>query len=316
MMKHGVSILDYVFVMRPTLLFPVWTIFLAGFSAQGRFGTGLVRMDLGWFSVADYILVGVLITLCMGAAFVLNQVADVASDSYNDKLFLVANGDVSRREAVVETITLFLLAVVSGFLLKPTVGAALLLCFLVAGVLYSCPPFLFKDRPHMGFLANGIGALLVFSTGWLIRGTVEAAMWIHALPYIFALWSVYFFTTLPDIDGDRRAGKITVGVRYGVPACMWAAFCFELATIVSAYLVRDYLILFPALLSLPLFVLAIVRRTVADGVRVTKFGLLFVALAYCYKFPGFFPLLLLVFLACKWYYKKRFGISYPSFAAG
>ena len=33
-MKQGIRVFDYIFVLRPTLLFPVWTIFLAGYSAQ------------------------------------------------------------------------------------------------------------------------------------------------------------------------------------------------------------------------------------------------------------------------------------------
>lgn len=312
-MKRGIKMFDYIFVIRPTLLFPVWTVYLGGHAAQSQFGQSISRISWQGLWNFDYLLGGMLLTFCMGAAFVLNQLSDVQSDHYNNKLYLIAHGDIGRNEAIIESLILTLPALLLGFLLKVSFGIALTCCVLVAGILYSCRPFLFKDHPHAGFLCNGAGALVVFIAGWLIRGDSELMMWLHVLPYVFALWSLFFFTTLPDREGDRKAGKITVGVKYGVHFCINCALFFNVATIVTAYVLKNYYILIPALLTLPLFIHTAIRRRLEDGVRTTKFGLLCVALAFCYRFPGFLLLLVLVFFASKWYYKKRFGINYPSF---
>ncbi|MDZ7413763.1 MAG: UbiA family prenyltransferase [candidate division KSB1 bacterium] len=315
-MSRLLRLWDYVFVLRPTLLFPVWTVFLAGHSAQLRFGHSLARISWRGAWDFDYILVALLVTLCLGATFVLNQVADMESDRLNRKLFLLATGELSAGSAAVEVGLLGLTSIGLGFVLKPALGVALLGCFLIAGVLYSCRPFVCKDRPYAGLLCNGLGALAVFACGWLVRGKVHSGMWFHALPFVFALWSLYFFTTLPDVEGDRAAGKITIGVLFGPRVSARLALVAEVGTLVSSFLLRDWFIFAPALTALPLFIIAALKGTVAAGVRTTKFGLLFVALAYCYLFPGFLVVLALVFLACKIYYRRRFQINYPSFDVG
>ena len=312
-MKPSVKLFDYLFVLRPTLLFPVWTVFLGGYSAQLRFGFGSELIKVNFLLTYDYIVVGFLLTLCMGATFIINQLSDTQSDRYNNKLFLIANGEIQRNTAILETLLLAGPVILIGFILKFPIGIALLCCFIIAGILYSCKPFLCKDRPLAGFFCNGAGALVVFITGWLVKGVVETAMWLHALPFIFALWSLYFFTTLPDITGDKKSGKITVGVKYGVKNCITFALLFNLFTIGSAFLVKDFVIFIPALATLPFFIVAVLRGKITDSVRTTKIGLLFVSLAYCYKFPGFLILLLFVFFSCKWYYKNRFGLVYPNF---
>ncbi len=316
MVRPALRLLDFVFVLRPTLMFPVWTVFLAGHSAWLRFGS--VPERIAWRAAWewDYVLVGLLITLCMGATFVLNQITDVESDRLNNKLFLLASGELSVNQAIVETVVLAAVAIGIGFLLKPALGVALIFCAVVAGVLYSCPPFLCKDRPYAGLICNGLGALGVFSTGWLVRGQLNSGMWLHAIPFVLALWSLYFFTTLPDAEGDRAAGKMTIGVVHGPRVCTRLALMAETGTLATSFLLRDWFIFVPALAALPLFVIAAVTGTQAAGVRTTKFGLLFVALAYCYAFPGFLVVLALVFIACKLYYRHRFNLNYPSFDAG
>ncbi len=312
-MKLGIRLLDYFFVLRPTLLIPVWTVFLGGFWAQERFGSDAPSAPLTGAGSYDYIVAGILLTLCMGATFVINQLSDVRSDSYNNKLFLIASGDVPRSAAILEIFMLATPALLFGFLLKPLLGFTLLASFLIAGIVYSCKPFMCKDRPFAGFLCNGAAALAVFLTGWCVRGELEPLVWAHAIPYTFALWSLYFFTTLPDIEGDKKADKITVGVKYGIKKCSRFALLFNVLTVASAFALKEYLILIPSALSLPFFLYAAKHGTVSDGIRTTKMGLLFVALTFCYLFPGFLLLLLFVFFFSKWYYKTRFGILYPSF---
>ena len=316
-MRLSISIFDYFFVLRPTLFFAVWTVSLAGFWAQRRFAqipkvTLSKTFVIGSYDLT-YVLALALFTLVMGGVFLLNQIRDVDSDRFNKKLFLVANGDVSQRTAYIESIILVTIPLGLSFWLRPILGLTMLLTFVVTGWIYSLPPFEWKDRPLCGLVGNIMGYFLVFCTGWLINGNLELNLIIHALPYVLGITAVYFFTTVPDMEGDRLANKITFTVKYGVRNTIIIGLVFDIAAVLISVIVQDIVAILATGLSLPFFILTARSMSVEGVLRTNKFGTLFLSLIICFKFPGYFLLILLIFFASKWYYKKRFGINYPSF---
>lgn len=316
-MKLSIRVFDYFFVLRPTLFFAVWTVSLAGYWAQLRFGhtpSGATSQTviIGSYDLT-YVVALALFTLIMGGVFLLNQVKDVESDRLNNKLYLVANGDVSKRAAFIESTILVVIPIGLSLWLRPILGLAMLLTFLVTGWIYSFRPFNWKDRPFCGLAANMFGYFLVFSTGWLIKGDLQSGLFLHALPYVLGITGVYFFTTVPDMEGDRQANKITVAVRFGLRPTVYCGLAFEISAILMNVVMRDIVILISTILSLPFFINTARKMSVAEVLRTNKFGTLFLSLAICIRFPGYFVLILLIFFASKWYYKKRFGITYPSF---
>ncbi|HTY08845.1 MAG TPA: hypothetical protein VMF29_06745, partial [Candidatus Edwardsbacteria bacterium] len=90
------SPLDYLFVLRPILLVPAWTMLLVGHYQ----GSATHRMT--WRLPGRLWLALGLYSGLMGAVYIVNQIFDVETDRLNRKLFLVADGFVSRPAIAIE----------------------------------------------------------------------------------------------------------------------------------------------------------------------------------------------------------------------
>lgn len=308
--------LDYIFVLRPTLFFPVWTVFLAGYHANLLFDP---KNNLaGSETIATMnnpILAAVLLTLLMGAVFIFNQIADIQSDKKNQKLFFLANGIIKKNAAVLEGVLLTIISIGAAFLLDYKLGCIFITVFILTGIIYNFKPFIWKDKPILGIVVNFGGGWSVAACGWIAAGTSSWWFMVYAIPYAIGLVAVYLLTTLPDIDGDKATSKITFGVKYGQQATTYLAVAFEFAAVVFSYLLKDYILFLPALVSFPLFFIAAVSQKMEDIFRAIKFTVLLASLAVCVKYPIYFLVILGTFYFSKWYYRRRFGLEYPRFAA-
>lgn len=320
-MKRIVRLFDFFFVLRPTLFFPVWTVFAAGYlanhPAELNLFNGAAGQDGHVGTAVSPLLVACLLTLLMGGVFVLNQLHDVATDRQNKKLFLIAHGHISPLAAKVEAVLLVVIGVGAASVLGVEWGILFLGILILTGVLYNCRPFTWKDRPWLGLVANAAGALLIFIAGWwageiALRKTLRVV--VHATPYMAAVSAVYLYTTLLDADGDRLTGKVTFGVKYGNKITTIAGAVLETLSLALAWWLQDRVMLYPALLSAPFFVLAAIRQQEGDIHRAIKLPILFLAIAVCFEVFEYFLLLVFVYFFSKWYYRYRFGIVYPSFA--
>ncbi|HOC88736.1 MAG TPA: UbiA family prenyltransferase [bacterium] len=307
--------LDYLFVLRPTLFYPVWTVSLAGFWSAERAAAGLPWHTLHWphqgFTPEDAIAIG-LLTLVMGACFLLNQITDIESDRLNNKLYLVASGAVTLRGAWSET-ALLLAAGLGGLLwLSRPLALIALLAFLVTGWAYSCRPLYGKDRPWAGLLINLAGAGLIYLFGWLMAAPASWRIGLSALPYIAGIGAVYLLTTIPDRPGDAAAHKITLAVHWGEKRIYGAALAAGTIGVLAALPAREGVALTATLLTWPFFFSAWRRQTVDSALRANKFATLVLSFLICWRLPAYLVLLILVFYFSKWYYKKRFQVHYPS----
>lgn len=331
-MKQILKAFDYIFVLRPTLFFPVWTIFLAGFFVQIKFGVAASNSATGdahvtYIGDADFIWVGLFLTFLMGAVFILNQIMDRRSDHKNMKLFLIAHGHISPKAAFIEATALIVAAVIFGFVvsrdfgISRNIGVLFLLIFLLTGIVYSFRPFRWKDKPILGLIANISGALLIFSSGWIIKGLPTQELLSHAFPYLCAVGAVYLYTTLPDAKGDTATQKVTFGVKYGFKTTIYLGFVLELLSLVTAYLLKDEIIFYPAFFSIPFFVWTLIKARMEDVFRAIKFPILILAATVAIKYKIevgsliYFYLLAGVYFVSKLYYKLRFGMDYPNLSA-
>jgi 4-hydroxybenzoate polyprenyltransferase len=301
-LRRGVEWLDYVFLARPTLFYPVWIFFLAG--AAGASGTSAGTLGL------PLTILGLILsyTLLMGGVYVWNQIADVETDRVNGKLFLLANGLVSVRAAVCETVLLVLLGIGGAHLFHPRAGFLAAGLFLLSGAGYNVL-FRWKDRPVGGLAVNLAGGALIHLAGWVASG----GPWLqfHTAAYGFAGAAVYLHTTVPDREGDAKTGKVTFVVRYGMGATVLCAFAFDLAAAVIALSVRDWILFIPAAATLPVFLAALRRKGESDSLRATQGSVMALAAAVCVIFPLFLIPIFAVYFLSKVYYQKRFGFNYP-----
>jgi 4-hydroxybenzoate polyprenyltransferase len=313
-MNRIVKLCDYIFVLRPTLFLPVWTVYAAGYLAFHKFSAAGLNGAAPALEQTAVRLLGIL-TLLMGSGYILNQLCDIETDRRNHKLFLIADRHISPLAAWTEMILLGAFTLIIGFLCGTAIGALLAAIFLLTGIFYNVAPFAWKGRPWLGLMANALGAQLIFLAGWWSQKIEWPLPAQHALPYMFAVAAVYLYTTLLDLDGDADSAKMTFGVRYGFSATTSAGCVLELGALVSAWWLKDFVIFFPALIAAPFFIWAAIKRRLADVSRAIKLPIVILALAICLKIWQYFFLLGFVFYFSKWYYRRRFGMDYPNFAA-
>ncbi len=295
------KLLDYFFAARPVLFMPVWTVALlgAGQAAGHRISGGTAGSLL-------------FATACLfGAVYLVNQIFDRESDRINNKGFFLTRDIVSIPEAVVLAIGLNLAALAISLLISGY-AFVLFIVILLLGIVYSAPPFRLKDRAWPALFANMLahGAIVyLIGAGW--NENLEWRHLVGSLPYFFAVGAIYLNTTLPDVEGDKQVGKKTVAVVYGERFAQGVALVFVLIAIGIAVYTRDFDFLLPAILSLPLFALALDRKSVKFSVWGTKAALVLLSASAALYFWWYVLILTAGFLAVRIYYKRRFGMVYP-----
>ncbi len=308
------SRLDYLFVLRPMLFFPGWTTLLAGFFIADKgtiFTLYIFPAELDYFLLLR-LMIG--FAMLMGSSFILNQIADVESDRRNDKLYIISDGHMPRENAKKEAIILAILGFITGLSCGYRIALLFILFFLITGYFYNYYPLKLKDRPWGSLMANMAMGWLAFAIGWAAFNEFSLQFLIDSVPYIFFNTTLYFYTLLPDIRGDRMAGKKTLAVRYGSNKIIFWAFISYAIGLSSIFLIRDLAALIFYGLSMPQIIKTMYFLEVPDAIKSTKFGILFFSLIICFKWPVYFLLMVLGFFLTKLYYKKRFDLNYPNFS--
>jgi len=313
--------LDYIFLLRPTVLIPGWIFLLLGY----------YRAEGGMFRVTPlFVLSFMIYTMIMGAGYIVNQIADIETDRINNKLFILPRGLLSVKAAYVEVIILVAVAFALSFFFSSVYRVFLLLSF-VLGLLYSVKPAKFKGRPFLDLVSNAFGyGFLGFAVGWLTIKDFSLNTFIYSVPYILAVGAVFVNATVLDIKGDKEAGEITTGVYLGERKALLLALVLVIGSLIASIFLSDFICLPCAAIASIFFFWAYrmkskTRETPLSGERISpsikeeKVVLLSVrlsapllALAICIIYPWFFVLLLLVFFLSRFYYKKRFDFVYPS----
>lgn len=291
------------------ILIPVWTFFLLGakHGGAGAWATApILRLLAGLVSI----------TAAIGAVYVVNQIADRESDLRNDKLFLIPRGIVPMRAAWIETAVLAALSIALGAVFLPWGFTALMIGGMALGAAYSLEPVRLKRRAFWDVAANALwNGLMNTLAGWIAAGG-SLERWPLLLPYPLAVAAVHLATTLADIEGDRACGFNTSGMELGVGFGLGLSTALMTASAVVAYLVGNNFAMGAALFSLLVFVNASRHGSGDDAARVllpAKGATALFALAACVAFPLFLPALAIVVWLTRVYYRRRFGIAYPSF---
>ena len=316
------QLLDYIAVLRPTLLFPVWTLVLLGHyrsSAHafhslkiGNLGLEIpVNLSLNprvWTTLGLY-------SMLSGAAYIINQISDRKTDRANNKLYLVANGYVKLPLVKLEASLLCFGSIVwaitqfhhnTGYLSLIAISLAL-------GWIYSMPPIRLKARPVLDLLANAIGyGCIAFLIGWTTTSTLDPDALQQAIPYVFCVGAAFVNTTLPDIKGDQAHGDLTIGILLGLKrSCQLSLVLLGLA-ISSAWLLQDMIVFITSVICFPFFLYMNIKPTRRIIILATRVGILVLSLITCMVIPLYFVLFVTALLSVRWYYGIRFGIAYPS----
>jgi 1,4-dihydroxy-2-naphthoate octaprenyltransferase len=188
-------------------------------------GTALHRFDGLLFVLAVAATV-----LAHAATNVYNDVGDdvIGADPGNDDRInpytggsrFIQTGLVSRRDMTLIAIGFAVAALAIGVVLSFLRGPGVVVLGslgLSLGLLYSLPGVQLSAR-GIGETAAavGLGALPVLGAVWLQAGSVDFGAVLVSLPVSAWVAAILVINEVPDVEADRRAGKRTLVVRWGV----------------------------------------------------------------------------------------------------
>jgi 4-hydroxybenzoate polyprenyltransferase len=305
----GARPIDYLFLLRPIILIPVWTFFLLGARHGMLAGDGTTR--------GGSLLTGLLsFTALLGAVYIANQIADRDTDRAGRKLFLIADGIIAQKAAWAEAGALVAISFGVAIAFLPRSFLAILFASLILGAAYSLEPVRFKKRPLFDVLANAAGnGVLNTLAGWTAIGA-PLEQWEVLLPYPFAVASVHLTTTLADRAADARSGLMTSGVVLGARRGILVSTALMGAAAVAASIVGNNEALIASMLATPFFLFP--RRSPhaetppAELLLPAKAATLIFSMTAGFLFPVYIPFLVAVIALTRLYYAKRFGLAYPS----
>jgi 4-hydroxybenzoate polyprenyltransferase len=300
--------LDYVFILRPAALVPLWIFYLRGSqlaatsSLDGRLRLlPSVPATLGLASM----------TALLAGGYLLNQIFDVETDRLNRKLFFLPRGLITLRAAWSELVVLWLLAA----LLSTQLGQEfrwLLLASLVLSLTYSAPPIRAKSRAPLDLVWNGLGfGLTSFAAGWASAAPLTGEVLLVGTSYALAVAGIIASTTVLDADGDRALGMRTTAVVLGTEGAGRAAMAAVVLAAVVGCLARDVVGIVGALASLPLLIRSHVTGARAHRIAAHQAAVAVFAVVVAVRSPLLLVLLVAVYVGSRAYYRSRFGLAYP-----
>lgn len=305
--------LDYFFVLRPMLFFPGWVTLLAGYFIEYRELLYFTGIKIKAVNLSEVSLLLLLFGAAMGSSFLFNQLKDIESDELNDKLFIIAGGYLTRRMIHLEIFILFILVLILSLYFPINIFLLIVFFIVLTGYLYNFKPFALKDKPVGSLLANALMGWFAFAIGWSVQHELSWYIIVDALPYVFLNTALYFFTTLPDLEGDRAAGKNTIAVVHGKKLSIRLAFLLFTFSIISSIINHDWMVFSVILMSATFFIRTLRNYSISATVQTTKYCIAFFTLVICFKLPYFFILMLAGFFGTRWYFKHRFNFDYPNF---
>ncbi len=302
------TIADTIAFFRPLLLIPIWTPAIIGFwNGGGNKGIG-----------GEWELI--LLTTFLGAGiYGINQLFDVDGDRTNNKNLPFALGFLSPMFVKSLILLSFLGALIAAFPMGLLVDLLVILGILL-GIAYSVPPFRFKDRAICALISNGLGhGMLIYIIGYAFAlAKMENARWdwfviLRSLAYGIAYSAVYLFTTVPDVDGDRKVGKNTFAVRYGERKTIAVGLLGVFLAGAAGLAFKETALFLTAMVSLPFYFAAMSSREIQPElvVRANKVAVLILALCACFYIPTFIVPVIIAIAFAAIYNRTRLGVKYP-----
>ena len=308
--KKIVKHFDFLFLLRPTLFFPVWIMLCSGMVTSSM-TTERYNMWFNEFSlITFFIFAG--ITLISSSTFIVNQMYDIETDKLNKKLSLF-NDKISMREAEKLYKKLFLV----GFLfLIPTGFKNLifgLILFYVWGVLYNMKPYEFKQKAILGDFTNVLAGIVLFLTGWCVNSNIDVSIIVTSLPYMLCFLAVTILTAIPDIKGDLNINKITLPIKYGKKQSLLLAVFLVFGAFILGLKNNDPIISTASLISIPFYIFNLFSAKLNNILRTIRFSIFNLSFFLMCVFPYLFLAFGINFYLIKYYYWHRFGLHYISF---
>lgn len=314
--KYILLSIDMFFLMRPLILVPVWGFSIFGYICRTGLQKSFSLSTLGWGQNVMPFGYFILFSLAVGSVYLLNQLADLEVDSHNDGFPLMVHLQLKPNLIIGYATFLSLLSIVIPLITGTRFVALLSLCALTVGLVYCFKPFYFTGRPFADFLTNALGfGIIAFAVGWFLAPVPDVGdypFWSSALPYFLFMCGGSISSTLPDYYGDKKVGKRTTAVFFGIfPAHLLASF-FIIGAGYLAFVNNDRISLILAFCSFPIYFLFSIKQSKLFMEATYKIGGSIAMLLAGLLYPLFIPIALSIFMVTWVYFRIRHGVSYPS----
>jgi len=228
----GNRIMLYVAATRPAFLTASVLPVLVGIAWAWRTGAGTLSLPLALLAVLSIVLIH-------AGANVINDYFDArsGSDEKNvSRVFPFTGGSrFIQNKVLTEAETgrygaaLLSAGALLGLFLVSQGGWLLFLIGLIGGLIaifYSAPPCLACRGLGDIAIALDFGLLPVAGTVLLLNGAIPAqAWWLGGIVGVYVA-AILWVNSIPDIDADRQAGKLTWPVRLGAQTASWLLAVF------------------------------------------------------------------------------------------
>lgn len=295
---------DYLFVLRPLILIPAWSFFLLGIAHASGAGPAL-HIPPGALSPL-LSLTGILVT-----AYLINQIFDRESDARNGKIFYLARGIFTERTLLILAAVFFVIASASFQRVGDGQRLPLLLALLLS-LTYSLPPVRLCARPFLDLVANAVGyGGVAFILGFSLVDPSLNVAFRQSIPYVLLVGATFLHTTILDIEGDRETGKISTAVFIGARKSAITALILVGAALLLSLWTRNYAAAIVCGASLPAAAYAAVRVGERPSSLQVQTATLAVTIAAAVALPRYLYVVVPLIVLSRFYYRYRFGISYP-----
>jgi 4-hydroxybenzoate polyprenyltransferase len=300
--------LDFIFLLRPSALVPLWIFQLAGVAAAAEAS----QIALGPLAIPRHAALGLAaMTLVLGGGYVLNQISDVESDRANRKLFLLPLGIVSIRAAWIELAVVWAAGAAISLALSVWFRW-ILAASLVLNITYSVGPVSAKSRAPLDLVWNGLEfGLVAFAAGLASMAPLVGSRLWPGLSYALAVAGCIASTTILDIPGDIAQGCATTGAVLGARRTSLLAIALVLVAATIGWLIDDATAFYGSVLAVPLLVRAHVSRRNADRSLANQVGIGVFALLVGARTPLMLAVLAVAYFGTRGYYRARFGLALP-----
>ena len=284
------KILDYFFLLRPTLFFSGITIYLLALFPEA--------------AKTPHILS---IVIFQAIIYLYNQIFDKETDRINNKLFYLADDIISERNGKI--LYRFLIILLILFLLLTNIKFSLIIlsAVILLNYLYSHPKFNWKGKPYLSAISAFIGGCLGYFSGYFTADqNVNAETIYAAVPSGLAVLTAAVLGMILDYQGDLQSGKETLAVKLGVKKTKYLVILISVCGILVSLLQSELFFLIS--FSGTLFIQAVFPEKIAWQLKVP---ILILSLSACWYYPVYFVYIAVYFVVARVYYKRRFNIIYP-----
>lgn len=302
-------ILDWVFLLWPPILIPLWVLVAAGLGV----GRWLHNPDLFWDISANAWVLSVFagMTLIGGAAFILAQITQLNDPARKVYLSVLEQGNIApevARRLGWGCLAAGLILVIPGGLLALT--AALAFAALWGG-LYGLYPRLWQGRPVVETIIHMAAGLVLFYAGWSLSDATLTDSLGLAVPYILVVGAIAPLTMLYAdthiLKEAEEPGRLTRIVTIGVTSVLMVS------AVILGYGNGDPVVSTAAILALPFYAVMVIYRRRVDVLRTFRYSILIFAIFTSVRFPLLFIPITITFYLSRFYYVQRFGRIYPVF---